>query len=147
MSLSAAIRYYRVRERERASSGSVAPTVLTDFLTGGSATFARACSVEGDVIEIVHREDGEPHVAFVERAKALTAALGAPRLVVGGLDPAFDPDAIPIRSDPPRGTIALPVTRGDKALHPGQRGARRASSSTIRGRCCAPAGAGARAYS
>ena len=28
-----------------------APIILTDFLTGGAASFARACSVEGDVIE------------------------------------------------------------------------------------------------
>jgi hypothetical protein len=97
-----------------------APIILTDFLTGGAASFARACSVEGDVIEFARRGEGEAYGAFVERSRSLAAGLGAPRLVVGGLDPEFDPGALPEGSAPPRGALVLPVTRGGKALHPGQ---------------------------
>ena len=121
MSLAAAIRYYRAREIEqgRVALGA-APVILSDFLTGGEAGFARACSVEGDVIEIVRRDEDERHVAFVERAGACARGSGAPRLIVGGLDPALDPDAVSSASAPPKGAISLPVTRGDGALHPGQ---------------------------
>jgi hypothetical protein len=56
-----------------------------DFVTGGRADFARACSTKGDVVELVRSEPGEPYDAFLERARSRAIGLGAPRLVFGGL--------------------------------------------------------------
>jgi len=74
----------------RASLGLETHVVeAVDFVTGGAADFARACSPKGDVIEIARRSEGEPYAAFVERASGLTVGLGAPRLVIGGLCSCF----------------------------------------------------------
>jgi hypothetical protein len=98
--------------------------VAADFVTGRRANFARACSAKGDVVELVRRESGEPHAAFLERARSRAIGLGAPRLVVGGIDPAFSPEAVLKAPEAPqRGSIILPDGYG---LHPGQAKAARA---------------------
>jgi hypothetical protein len=90
-----------------------------DFITGGVADYARACSQKGDVVEIVRRIEGEPYAAFVERARSLTVGLGAPRRIIGGIDPDFDPVAVLAQPEGQwqRGAIVLPDSGG---LHPGQ---------------------------
>ena len=124
MSVAAAIRYYRARDAQRADIGLASIVIAADFVTGGIANFARACSAKGDMIEIVRRGEGEPHRAFVERAKGLAVAIGAPRLVLGGIDPDFDPEAVPEAPEAlPRGHIALLDGGG---LHPSQARALRA---------------------
>lgn len=67
MSVAAAIRYYRARDAQRADIGLASIVIAADFVTGGIANFARACSAKGDMIEIARRGEGEPHRAFVER--------------------------------------------------------------------------------
>jgi hypothetical protein len=95
-----------------------------DFVTGGRADFGRACSAKGDVVELVRSEPGEPYDAFLERARSRGIGLGAPRLVFGGLDPAFDPQTVLEAPEAPqRGSIILPDGYG---LHPGQAKAARA---------------------
>ncbi len=119
MSVASALRTQRAINLRRAErlTGTVSTLVAADFVTGGVADFARVCSAKGDVIELMRRGEGEPHAAFVERAKACTVGLGAPRLVFGGIDPGFDPEAVVEASLPPRGAIALPEGGG---LHPRQ---------------------------
>ncbi len=96
----------------------------TDFVTGGRADFGRACSAKGDVVEVVRSAPGEPYDAFLERARIRGIGLGAPRLVFGGLDPAFDPETVLEAPEAPqRGSIILPDGFG---LHPGQAKAARA---------------------
>jgi hypothetical protein len=90
---------------------------VVDFVTGNLANFARACSPKGVVLEIVRRGEGEPYAAFLARAKSLAGGLGAPRLVVGGIHPAFDADAVCDAAEAPQGVILLPDGGG---LHPGQ---------------------------
>jgi hypothetical protein len=102
-----------------ASMGRQAQTVFaSDFVRGGAANFCRACSRQGDVIEIIRRCEGEPYEDFLERSRSHTAALGAPRFIVGGVDPEFDPEAAYGPPEPAqRGSIVLPEGGG---LHPGQ---------------------------
>ena len=108
----------RRTERRFGSLSMLTTTVVAaDFVTGREAGFARACSAKGEVIELVRQSEDEPGAAFIERARSLTAALGAPRLIVGGIDPDFDPEAIAEAGLPPRGAIALPEGKG---LHPAQ---------------------------
>jgi hypothetical protein len=118
MSLAAAIRYYRGREH-RAIGDSASIVIATDFVTNGAARFARICSANGEVIELVRQDEAEPHIAFVARARSLTACLGAPRLVVGGVGPDFDPEAAHEALAPPKGAIAIPYEPYD-GLHSGQ---------------------------
>jgi hypothetical protein len=111
------------REHGQAAASAAAATVVAaDFVTGGEAKFARACSTKGEVIEIVRRDEDEPYSVFTERAQSLVSALGAPRLVVGGIDPAFDPEAIRGAYEaPPRGVITLMNRFGEPhGLHLGQ---------------------------
>jgi hypothetical protein len=88
----------------------LAPVVIAeDFVRGGAANFARLCSAKGDVVEIVRRLEGESQASFHDRARSLVEASGRPRLVVGGIDPAFDPEATPEAPEAAqRGAIALP---------------------------------------
>jgi hypothetical protein len=46
-----------------------------DFITGGGADFARACSLRGEVIEIIRRIKGEPYSGFIDRARSLNVGL------------------------------------------------------------------------
>ena len=115
MSLASAIRYYRVRE-ERSNAGVASVIAASDFATGFEPRFARACSARGEVVEIIRREDCETYDGFVARAASLAAARTAPRLLVGGLDPAFDPNAVSEAVAPSKGAIVLPEGTG---LHPG----------------------------
>ena len=92
--------------------------VGADFVTGARADFARACSAKGDIVEIVRRDDAEPYAVYLERARSRAITQGAPRLIIGGIDPTFDPEAAAeASSQPPRDAIVLPDGRG---LHPGQ---------------------------
>jgi hypothetical protein len=92
--------------------------VAENFVTGGAADFARVCSPKGVVVEIVRRLEGESHAAFHDRARGCVEASGSPRLVVGGIDPAFDPAAVhEAPHAPQRGAITLPEGKG---LHPRQ---------------------------
>ena len=116
MSLAAALRDYRIRA-ERSHLGTASVVIAADFATGGEAWFARVCSAKGNALEIIRRQEGESHAGFVDRARTATAALGAPRLVIGGLDPDFDPDALPWAPPPQPRAIALPEGTG---LHPVQ---------------------------
>ena len=50
-------------------SDDAAAIIVADFLSGGEACFARACSAKGDVIELVRRGEDESQDDFVERAK------------------------------------------------------------------------------
>jgi hypothetical protein len=97
---------------------AIAPVIAADFVTGGAASFARICSSKGDVLEVVRRTEGESYVAFHDRARDLTEAQEAPRLVIGGIDPSFSPGAVhEALEPPPRGAIVLPDGGG---LHPRQ---------------------------
>ena len=98
-------------------SDDAAAIIVADFLSGGEACFARACSAKGDVIELVRRGEYESQDDFVERARGRAIALGTPRLVVGGFDPGFDADAVPWSPVAPREVITLPDGGG---LHRGQ---------------------------
>jgi hypothetical protein len=102
---------------------SVATVTAADFVTGNAADFARVCSGKGEVLELVRRGESESRIDFAARAKSLAAASGAPRLVFGGVDPAFDPEAVHEASQPPRGAISL--LDGGR-LHPTQARALRA---------------------
>jgi hypothetical protein len=83
---------HKARVELEASVGLQAPTVIAeDFVRGGSPHFARRCSAKGDVLEIIRRTPGEPYAAFQDRVEGLAEASGSPRLVIGGIDPAFDP--------------------------------------------------------
>ncbi len=121
----------RVREIERlkaarASVGGVFldAIVASDFVTGGRADFARACSRAGDVVETIRRASEEPYGAFLDRARARAAALRAPRLVIGGIDSRFDPDSSSSDVEPsPQEAIILP---DNGELHTGQQRAIRA---------------------
>jgi hypothetical protein len=107
VSIAGSLRLMRdLNRRAEASSGRRAQIlVAADFVRGGAADFARACSPRGGVVEVVRRLEGEPHAAFIERARSFAAALGAPRLVV----PAFTLDAAPEAPEAPqKGAIALP---------------------------------------
>jgi hypothetical protein len=105
------------REFERLSPGAV-PVIAADFVTGQAASFARLCTAKGDVTAVVRRDEGEAHASFVERTRALAGALASPRLVVGGIDPAFSLAAVPEAPEAPqRGTVLLPDGQG---LHRGQ---------------------------
>ena len=118
MSVASALRAVREMKVEyRTMSGVASVVIAADFATGREAGFARACSAKGEVLEIIRREEDESHAAFVDRAKSATAALTAPRLVIGGLDPTFDPGALPWAPPPPPRAIALPEGTG---LHPVQ---------------------------
>jgi hypothetical protein len=92
--------------------------VAEDFARGGVGNFGRLCDRRGDVVELVRRYEDEPYGAFLDRARRYRDRVGAPRLVVGGIDPDFDPGTV---LPPPeliqRGAIALPDGGG---LHPHQ---------------------------
>jgi hypothetical protein len=107
----------------RALAGNLAATepvpvvYAVDFITGGRANFARLIGRRGSVLELVHRRDDESYEVFLDRARGLTESSGAARLVVGGINPDFDPEAVLAPPEPVvPGTIALP----DGRLHPGQ---------------------------
>lgn len=104
-------------ERELGDAGAAAVTVIlaADFVTGFAASFARACSREGDVLGLMRRGEGEPQAAFYERARSLAMGFGAPRLIIGGIDPEFDPEAVCEACPPPARAIALPY----EGLHSG----------------------------
>jgi hypothetical protein len=90
----------------------------SDFVRGGIGNFARACSPGGDVIEVIRRLDDEPYETFLGRVRGAATGLGAPRLVIGGIDPDFDPEGVLEASEAPqRDAILLPDGGG---LHPGQ---------------------------
>jgi hypothetical protein len=88
-----------------------------DFVTGGEADFARAANARGIVVSSWHAGEGEARAEFLARAKHGAKALGAARLVIGGIPELADRPAIPSAIRPaPRGAIAVP----DGALHSGQ---------------------------
>jgi hypothetical protein len=104
-----ASRIARLRRELPRSDTVAAPIIASDFVRGGRADFGRLCSAKGDVVEIVRRDVGESHDAFLARASRRADRVGAPRLVIGGIDPDFDPGAILSHSETaPRGAIALP---------------------------------------
>jgi hypothetical protein len=96
--------------------------VAENFAFGGAADFARICSARGNVLETIRRADGERHAAFLDRVRGHAEASGMPQPVVGGIDPAFDPEAVyePVESAE-HGAIQLP----DGPLHLAQRRALR----------------------
>ena len=124
MSAVTAIRAQRAINARRAERLGAALTtvVAADFVSGAAADFARVCSVTGEVVELVRCGEDESRIDFTARAKSLAAGLGAPQLVVGGIDPDFDPEAISAACETPqRGVITLRDIHGRPiGLHVGQ---------------------------
>jgi hypothetical protein len=75
MSLAAAIRYYRARERERANVGMASIVTAADFMTGLSPMAAEAYDRKGAMVEAFARQEGETFAAFRERITEAVHAL------------------------------------------------------------------------
>jgi hypothetical protein len=109
-----ATRIARLRRELPQSDAATAVVHATDFLTGGRANFARVIGRNGTVLELVRRSADEGYESFLQRARERATDA---RLVVGGVDPDFDPEAVYRLPEPAeRGSIALP----DCPLHPAQ---------------------------
>ena len=134
MSAVTAIRAQRAINARRAERlGAALTTVMAaDFVTGAAADFARVCSAKGEVVELVRRGEGESRIDFAARAKSLAAALGAPRLVFGGIDPDFDPEAVPEAPEAPQRGAHRPDWTAAHGCTPARRG-RCGPSSTANG--------------
>jgi hypothetical protein len=93
-----------------------------DFVTGFRADFGRAIGRYGVTLEVVRRNPGEAYAGFLYRLEAAAVGQEAHLAVVGGIDPAFDPEA-PAASDAPAPAGAVTVLEGP--LHIAQRRALR----------------------
>jgi hypothetical protein len=112
-------------ERRRASLRELDPrrtpeirvVEAADFVTGSEADFARATNARGIVTASWRISDGGTRAEFLARAKQGAKALGAARLVIGGVPDLTDQPAISSAIRPAsRSAIAMP----DGALHAGQ---------------------------
>jgi hypothetical protein len=56
-----------------------------DFVTGGEADFAWAANARGDVLTTWRIGADETHPDFIVRSKRSAKAMGAARLVIGGI--------------------------------------------------------------
>jgi hypothetical protein len=86
-----------------------------DFVTGGEADFARAANARGFVLATWQASLDEARADFLVRARSGARALGAARLLIGGIPRLADGAMLPIRPAP-RDAIVMP----DGALHLGQ---------------------------
>jgi hypothetical protein len=117
-------RYNQRLELQRASPrelGAPRPSDIriveaADFVTGGEADFARAADRRGIALASWLADRDETHAEFIARAKQGARALGAARLVVGGV-----PDLETMtRSRPIRPARPPVVAMPDGPLHTGQ---------------------------
>ena len=87
-----------------------------DLVLGTRADFGRACSRTGTVLETIRRAPEELYEAFLARAEIAANRRNAWRLMIGGIDPDFNPDFDPGSSQPsvppPKGAIVLPDGEG-----------------------------------
>jgi hypothetical protein len=86
-----------------------------DFVTGGEADFARAVNARGEVIGRWEAGADETHADFILRANRGTQALGAVRLIIGGI-----PDLATVRPGPIRPAPPSAIIMPDPCLHEGQ---------------------------
>jgi hypothetical protein len=106
-----------LRELDPRRAPEVRVIEAADFVTGREADFARAANTRGIVVSSWRADEGETRAEFLARAKQGAKALGAARLVVGGVPDLADQPAVSSAIRPaPRGAIAMP----DGALHAGQ---------------------------
>jgi hypothetical protein len=64
-----------------------------DLVTGGRADFGRVVGEDGLTLGLLRRKPGEDHDAFRLRLKLAGKEREGRFTVLGGIDPAFDPDA------------------------------------------------------
>jgi hypothetical protein len=121
MSVAASLRFMRelnARAAER-QGAAVSAIIAADFLDGGPPSFARAFDRRG--IELAAFERGRDEPLGLFRARALTEASGAARVVVGGVGHMRPPTRSSGHPEPavglPRNTVTLP----DIPLHASQR--------------------------
>ena len=108
--------------RMTVSASAVQFVGAADLVLGTRADFGRACSRTGTVLETIRQAPEELYEAFLARAEIAANWRNAWRLVIGGIDPDFNPDFDPGSSQPsvppPKGAIVLPDGEG---LHLGER--------------------------
>jgi hypothetical protein len=108
--------------RMTVSASAVQFVGAADLVLGTRADFGRACSRNGTVLETIRQAPEELYEAFLARAEIAANRRNAWRLVIGGIDPDFNPDFDPGSSQPsvppPKGAIVLPDGEG---LHLGER--------------------------
>ena len=109
MSLAAAIRYYRARERERVNVGMASVVTAADFMTGLSPMAAGAYDRKGAMVEAFARQEGETFAAFRERVTEAVHALPlAMRVKLGGLARRPSAGLPDLPEGVPRGAVVLP---------------------------------------
>jgi hypothetical protein len=126
MSVAASLRfmrqYNRRLERLRLSTPNLtlSPELLTieasDFVFGGEPNFARAADRRGVVLATWVADVSEPYPDFVARAKMGAQAMGAARLLIGGIPDLSRVVPPPVIRPPRPGAILL----FDGRLHVGQ---------------------------